>query len=81
LERSLTSTPKVNSDCKFIIESLEDLDAKFNSEWAPTMTEEMREKGVNQLVVFKKLVDSDILPVDRSVENNIPNMILLRNIS
>jgi hypothetical protein len=52
LDSSLTSTPKVNSDCKFIIESLEDLDAKSNSEWAPTMTQEMREEGVNQLAVF-----------------------------
>ena len=64
LERCPTSTPKVNSDCKFIIESLKDLDAKSNSEWAPTMTEDMREKGVNQLAVFKKWFESDILPVD-----------------
>ncbi|KFY97379.1 hypothetical protein V500_02097 [Pseudogymnoascus sp. VKM F-4518 (FW-2643)] len=33
-------------------------------EWAPSMTVQMREKGIEQLAVFKKWVQSDILPVD-----------------
>jgi len=35
-----------------------------HSDWAPGMTEEMREQGLEQLAVFKQWVESDILPID-----------------